>query len=164
MDTNQNNKKMKIILAAIAVAAIIAIILVVIFSGKSGRDKSVANTDTAGQNVTQLDEQSGEEITLQPSDTKIYTPNFMYFVSKKDANYNVYMAVIDELKTDYDGKVTFDIVDIDENPEAKENFPVTDETTPMLILTNIHNDITAMEFSCSDKDKLTADIKKALGN
>ncbi len=89
------------------------------------------------------------------------TPTFMYFVSNSDENFDETNAIIEELKGEYDGKVNFDIVNIDENPEAATNFPVKDQT-PALIMLNTNNDISAMEFKCSDKATLTEDIETAL--
>lgn len=87
------------------------------------------------------------------------TPIFMYFVSKSDSNYDKYMKVIDELKKEYDGRVEFDIRDIDKNPENKENFGMVDGNTPVLIMNNHDNNITAIEFKCADKAKLVEDIE-----
>ena len=90
-----------------------------------------------------------------------YTPTFMYFVSGSDANYDEAMAVVEELEKEYDGKITFDIHNIDETPEDKENFPV-EGMTPALIMLNTSNDISAMEFMCVNKDTLKNDIETAL--
>ena len=95
------------------------------------------------------------------SKEEVYTPTFMYFVSGSDANYDEAMAVVSELQDEYEGKITFDIHNIDETPEDKENFPV-DGTTPTLIMLNTDNDISAMEFMCADKDTLKNDIENAL--
>ena len=92
---------------------------------------------------------------------KVYTPTFMYFVSGSDANYDEAMAVVSELEKEYEGKITFDIHNIDETPEDKDNFPV-DGMTPALIMLNTSNDISAMEFMCADKDRLENDIETAL--
>ena len=90
-----------------------------------------------------------------------YKPTFMYFVSASDENYNDAMTVVGELQEEYGDRVTFDIHNIDETPEDKENFPV-DGTTPTLIMLNINNDISAMEFMCVDKATLVNDIENAL--
>ena len=95
------------------------------------------------------------------SKEEVYTPTFMYFVSSSDANYDEAMAVVSELQSEYEGKITFDIHNIDETPEDKENFPV-DGTTPALIMLNTDNDISAMEFMCADKETLKNDIEIAL--
>ncbi|MCC8160733.1 MAG: hypothetical protein LIO53_05420 [Oscillospiraceae bacterium] len=95
------------------------------------------------------------------SDTSKVTPTFMYFVSNSDADFEETNAMIEELMDEYDGDVNFDIVNIDENPEATENFPV-ENNTPALIMLNTDNDISAIEFQCSDKDTLAADIENAL--
>ena len=144
-----NNKKaLYVIIAVIIVLAIVAVIAV--NSGGddagSGQENSAAVTDNAVAEATARND---------------YMPVFMYFVSKNDEGYNEYMSMIDELKSEYDGRVTFDIVDVDEDPTAKENFPV-DGNTPMLIMTNTTNDISAIEFKCSDRDKLKEDIENTL--
>ena len=92
---------------------------------------------------------------------QVYTPTFMYFVSGSDENYDEAMAVVEELKAEYEGQITFDIHNIDETPEDKTNFPV-EGMTPALIMLNTSNDISAMEFMCADKDKLKDDIENAL--
>ena len=95
------------------------------------------------------------------SKEKVYTPTFMYFVSGADAGYDEEMELISELQKEYDGKITFDIHNIDETPEDKDNFPV-DGMTPSLIMLNTDNDISAMEFMCADKETLKKDIEIAL--
>lgn len=92
---------------------------------------------------------------------KKYTPTFMYFVSEADENYDEAMTVVSELQEEYGKKVTFDIHNIDETPEDKENFPV-DGQTPALIMLNTKNDPSAFEFQCSDKETLKKDIDAAL--
>ena len=92
---------------------------------------------------------------------KKVTPTFMYFVSKKDADYDTAMSNVEHLKKKYTDKVNFDIIDVDENPDAKKNFPV-DGQTPTLIMLNTTNDISALEFKCSDEEKLTKAIENAL--
>lgn len=89
------------------------------------------------------------------------TPTFMYFVSNSDAEFDATNAMIEELKKEYDGKIKFDIVNIDENSEAAKNFPVQGQT-PALIMLNTSNDISAMEFQCNDKEKLKSDIEEAI--
>lgn len=83
------------------------------------------------------------------------TPTFMYFVSKKDADHEKTMEIVEELKKKYKGKVNFDITDIDENPEAKENFPVEGQT-PMLIMLDTSNNISMMP------QKITEDRKSVV--
>lgn len=138
------NSKAKYILIGIAVVLIIAVIAIVV--GTSGKDSGTG---------------SGTSENTAVAD-KVYTPTFMYFVEKSDENYDEYMAVVEELKAEYDGKVNFDIVDITEDPEATKNFPVTSETTPFLIMLNTENNPSAIEMSCTDKEQLKADIEAAL--
>ena len=40
------------------------------------------------------------------------------------------------------------------NPEALENFSLVKDQTPALIMLDTSNNISAIEFKCSDKDKL----------
>ena len=49
------------------------------------------------------------------------------------------------------------------NPEALENFSLVKDQTPALIMLDTSNNISAIEFKCSDKDKLKTDIDNALG-
>lgn len=88
-------------------------------------------------------------------------PTFMYFVSKTDVDYDNAMSTVESLKESYGKKINFDIVDVDENPESKKNFPVEGQT-PVLIMLNTSNDISALEFKCSDEAKLENAIKSAL--
>lgn len=187
-----NNKKLMYIIIAVAAVIATTVVLVAALNNGGSSDKgstrgskaNVTQQETeqqkpADESETQAADNRESDDTQKPADNnaednkpvadgqsqeeaKVYTPTFMYFVSKKDSNYDEYSKIIDELKSEYDGRVTFNIVDIDENPEAKQNFPVDNETTPVLILTNTKNDISAIEFKCADKDKLKADIEAAL--
>lgn len=145
MENNTNKRTMGILIGVAAVLVIIIIVLVVVFMGSSDTENGGGNSSTS--QATEVVEEK--------------TPVFMYFVSKNDEGYSDYMAMVDELKSEYGDKVNFNIVDIDENPDSKQNFPV-DGNTPMLIMTNKANDISAIEFSCSDKTKLTDDIEATL--
>lgn len=137
----ENKKKY----AILALAAALIIVLIVVI---------VAVTNSGSGNETASNEQTTEEA--------YYTPVLMYFVSKNDPGYNDYMAVIDELRSEYDGRVTFDIIDIDEQPEAKENFPMVNGATPYAIMNDSTNTITALRPSCTDKSVLEGDIEAAL--
>lgn len=139
--------KTKLGLAAIA-AALIALIIVIVCNSGGSNDSNDSGSTVNGTQVAE-----GTEVPQ-------ITPIFMYFVSKSDEGYDDYMKMIDELKAEYEGRVEFDIRDIDENPEDKENFPV-DGQTPVLIMNNHDNNITAIEFKCVDKAKLKEDIEGA---
>ncbi len=146
------SQKAKYALLAAAAAVLVCIIVVVV---------AVTNSRDSGESGTQTAD-NGSAVT-EETEVPYHTPVFMYFVSKNDEGYTDYMAMIEELKAEYDGRVTFDIVDVDEEPESKENFPV-EGNTPMLIMTNTVNDISAMEFKCSDKETLKNDIERSLTN
>lgn len=90
------------------------------------------------------------------------TPTFMYFISEKDADFEKTNEMIAELEEKYADEVKFNIINIDTDTEALKNFPLVDGNTPSLIMLNTSNDISAMEFKCSDKGKLEDDIKAAL--
>lgn len=162
----QVNEKIKYILIAIAaLLVVLAAVLVLFFSNDDNGGENANNGgNTAVTEAASEVSETGqsEDGTAQEEPAKIYTPVFMYFVSKSDEGYNEYMSMIDELKAEYGEQVTFDIVDVDEEPEAKDNFPV-DGNTPTLIMTNTNNDISALEFKCSDKARLVEDIEKSLG-
>ncbi len=145
-----NNKKALYAIIAAAVIIILAIAAVIAVNiGGGGEDGNIVSETSSAGAETAAEERND------------YTPVFMYFVSKNDEGYNEYMGMIDELKSEYEGDVTFNIVDVDEDPSAKENFPA-EGNTPMLIMTNKSNDISAIEFKCSDKEKLAEDIENTL--
>ncbi len=167
--------KKKLMYAGIGAAVIVlVIVLACVFANKNNErgaeqpsnvTASVEEENkTEGTEEAETSEKTSE--TVETAETaeeeKVYTPTFMYFVSKNDAKYDEAMKAVDELKSEFDGKVKFDIVDVDENPDAKKNFEMVDGNTPFLIMLNTKNDICAFEFMCSDKDKLKADIENAL--
>ncbi|MCC8170036.1 MAG: hypothetical protein LIO59_06720 [Oscillospiraceae bacterium] len=94
--------------------------------------------------------------------TEKVTPTFMYFYTNADVE--VVEPLIDELQAEYGEKVNFSLVNVDENPEALENFSLVSGNTPALIMLNTDNDISKFEFSCTDKEVLSADIEEALNN
>lgn len=90
-----------------------------------------------------------------------YTPTFMYFISASDENFEEEQALFEKLEQEYGRKVNFDLHNIDETPEDKDNFPV-EGMTPALIMLNTENEISAMEFKCSDEETLKRDIENAI--
>lgn len=87
-------------------------------------------------------------------------PTFMYFYTNADTE--TVDPIIEELQDEYGKKVTFSLVNIDENPEALNNFELVKGNTPALIMLNTDNDISKFEFQCADKETLKADIEDAL--
>lgn len=133
-------------------------------TSKSGSGNTSSNSTSQG-GTDKKDNTSGNTSGGNSSSTKEeakkVTPTFMYFISASDTDFAGTNAKIDALKKEYDGKVNFDIVNVDENPDAKKNFPV-DGQTPALIMLNTSNDICAIDMKCADESKLKADIEKAL--
>ena len=118
--------------------------------------------DKKSDTKSETKESSSSNSTASEEEEVKVTPTFMYFVSKKDADHDKTMEIVEELKKKYKGKVNFDITDIDENPEAKENFPVEGQT-PMLIMLDTSNNISMMPQKITDKAKLEEAIENALG-
>lgn len=87
-------------------------------------------------------------------------PTFMYFYTNTETE--TVDPIIDELQDEYDNKVTFTLINVDENPEALNNFELVTGNTPALIMLNTDNDISKFEFKCTDKEILKADIEAAL--
>ena len=87
--------------------------------------------------------------TAQTESTEKVTPTFMYFVANADDNFDATNTMYTELENEYKDKINFQLVNVDENPEALENFSLVKDS--------------AIEFKCSDKDKLKTDIDNALG-
>ncbi len=111
---------------------------------------------SCGGNKTDED---GSDVNVTEQQDEVM-PTFMYFVSNSDADFDAANKVVDELKDEYDGKVNFNIINIDENPDAVNSFPVQGQT-PMLIMLNTSNDISALSPKCSDKEQLKAAIDAA---
>lgn len=88
-------------------------------------------------------------------------PTFMYFYTNADTE--TVTPIVEELKDEYGKKVTFSLVNVDESPEALENFQLVSGNTPALIMLDTENNISKFEFKCTDKDTLKADIEAALG-
>lgn len=101
--------------------------------------------------------------TTQTESTEKVTPTFMYFVANADDNFDATNTMYTELENEYKDKINFQLVNVDENPEALENFSLVKDQTPALIMLDTSNNISAIEFKCSDKDKLKTDIDNALG-
>ncbi len=133
-------------------------------AGKDADKKPESNDKKADNSANTVDKSdmavvNGEE--KQVSDNgKFYMPQVMYFVSEKDADYDAEIKIFNELKEEYKDTVEFDLRDIDKNPEDKTNFPV-EGMTPVLIMLDTANNISAMEFMCADKDKLKSSIDSA---
>ena len=100
-----------------------------------------------------------EEVTEDPE--KVYTPTFMYFVAETDANFAQTNETIEKLKKEYEGRVTFDIRNVTQDPSQLENFPVAGQT-PALIMLNTSNDISNFLFMNGNYDDLKAAIEAAL--
>ncbi|MBQ7572863.1 MAG: hypothetical protein IJT23_01235 [Clostridia bacterium] len=131
--------------------------------GKKTADKQETKTEdktsTSSVDKSDMAVVNGEE--KQVSDNgKFYLPQVMYFVSASDETYDAEIKAFNELKDEYKDIVEFDLRDIDKNPEDKEKFPV-EGMTPTLIMLDTANNISAMEFKCSDKAKLKESIENA---
>ena len=181
------NKK-KIIIITAATVVIAAALIAIIAFGPADKNKTeqntqaeVTETEPENQSATPTEEvkaekgditeapkqaeeakkNSSEAKTTEKPQEKVYTPTFMYFVSpSKDENHADTMKMLDELKKEYEGKVNFDIRDIDANPENVKNFPVEGQT-PVLIMLNTKNDICAWSPKCTDKAELKSAIEKS---
>ena len=120
---------------------------------KKAEQKSESKAEQKSENNTASDDTAEE---------KKVTPTFMFFVTKQDADYDKAMKAVEELKKAYGDKINFDITDIDEEPEAKENFALVVGNTPALIMLNTSNDISDLKMKISDKAEMEASIKNAL--
>lgn len=103
---------------------------------------------------------NSNEATAQPAVEKV-TPTLMYFISNNDATLDAEKSVIEELKGEYADKINFTVINIDEDTEAANNFPVQGNT-PMVIMLNTKNDISAMSPMTYEKDALKTIIDKAM--
>lgn len=113
------------------------------------------------KNQESSDDSNNTENEVSEEEEEV-TPTFMYFVSKKDKGYDKTIKMLDELKKKYGERVNFNIVDIDENPDAVNNFQMVNGNTPYLIMLNTTNDICALKPKISDEKTLTQEIENAL--
>lgn len=171
-------KKNKIILAIIAVVAIVAIVIAAIVTAKPEDSKSsiVDNNKevtqkaevksetekTVEKKAENKVEKKAEKTEVTPEPEKV-TPTFVYFVTKEDATTDAFLATVEKLKTEFSGKVNFDLRDLDANPQEKENFALVVGNTPAVIMLDIYNNPCAFELANPSEDALRATIKKALG-
>lgn len=102
-------------------------------------------------------------VDLEQTETAVekVTPTLMYFISNSDQTFDEENKVMEELKNEYGDDVNFNVINIDENTEAANNFPVQGNT-PMVIMLNTTNDISAMSPQTYEKDALKEIIDAAL--
>ena len=122
---------------------------------KSENSSEQKDTDKKSEDKSQTSNSAEEE--------KEFTPTFMYFVSQKNEGYKEGMESVERLKKEYEGKVNFDIRDVDKNPETLENFPVGD-VIPALIMLDTKNDICAILPMVTKYEDLKAAIDSAFTN
>ena len=79
----------------------------------------------------------------------------MYLVSNSNANKEEILKMAEELRKEYETKVYFTVMNIDED-EMGANFALPDET-PKLVMFG-ENNLFEMKNNCSDKEE----IKKAI--
>ncbi len=124
--------------------------------------KSDTKKTKSGKKVQKPDKKEEDTVEVVTEDeNNTYTPTLMYFVSEKDEKFDEEMKLITELEKEYESKINFDIHNIDKTPEDKKNFPVED-TTPVLIMLDSSNNISALEFLCLDKETIINEIEKAM--
>ena len=166
----KNNKALIGVFAVIIAAAVIIMILVAKNVSAPSQEQPTPEPAVTATSIPETEASpSAEAGAATPENTgadaeqeqKVYTPTFMYFVSNSDEGYDATMVMLEELKKEFDGKVNFDIRNIDEEPELVDRFPVKDQT-PTLIMLNTKNDISNILFKTKDKEKLTAAITSAL--
>ena len=87
-------------------------------------------------------------------------PTFMYYVSSSDENFDKTNEIVEELKKEYEGKVQFKIINIDEAADASQLL-VSKGQTPTLIMTGKTNE-TEIKSKCNNKDELKQCIENAI--
>ncbi len=164
----KNNKALIGVFVAVIAAAVIIFVLVAKNAGAPSQEQTTPEPAVTAE-ATKAPETAEPDAAVSDNsgtaadaqEEKIYTPTFMYFVSYSDEGYDATMVILEELKKEYEGRVNFDIRNIDENPELVNNFPVKDNT-PTLIMLNTKNDISNILFKTKDKDKLKDAISAAM--
>ena len=130
---------------------------------KETKKEEKADTKKSEDKKTEQKTESKETAETAESEPEVkVTPTFMFFVTKKDSDYNKAMQAVEDLKKSYGEKIRFDIVDIDEKPEAKENFALVVGNTPALIMLDTSNNISDIKMKLSDKAEMESAIENAL--
>lgn len=171
---NTNTKYLIGVVAAVLIIAAIA--AVGIFKGDTNQNSgggentaAVSEQNTNEQNKNTQSQNKPVKTPVEATQEPLVLPTFMYFVAPSDALYNDAVKVYEELSKEYEGKVRFELKDVDAEPELKERYMVNlpDSPVPMhtptLIMLDVHNNISTIGLTeCVDKETLKAAIEKAL--
>lgn len=127
------------------------------------------NDDAADQNPAVKDETKAQGESKTPAKTqeaesageqKVYTPTFMFFYSESDGENSATQGILKELQEKY-SNITFDIRNIDTDPEMAERYSVKG-MTPALIMLNTKNDISAFIPLCKEREKMEQAIENSM--
>lgn len=167
------SKKIKILIAVLAALIVLLIGAIVIDEHKSGTPAVNDNgqiteeepqngdgADTDDSNTTSTMEEADKTISQsdESGEKKTYTPTFVYFInSEQEAETK---DTLDKLKKEYEGRVNFDIRNIDETGEDLED-SIGNDNMPALFMHNSNNDICALLIKTYDYGSLKAAIEKA---
>ena len=164
----------KVIIGVIAALIVVgaAIFAVNRFADKPTENTEIVQTETENTESSETEQEVATESTesaesaestesTEANPDKVSGPTFMYFVSNSDSDFDKTNEMLQELKKEYEGKVNFDIRNVDKTPEDKDNFPV-DGNTPMLIMLDKSNDICAFNPKCNDIQTLRESIELSL--
>ena len=155
---------------------VVAVVLVIAGIAAFGMTKSPTDDNNSAATAAPMEQLTTPIVVEDPNapaspektEAPLVLPTFMYFVSKNDASYDEAKKVYDELAAEYEGRVKFELKDVDENPELKEKFMINIDSpipmhTPTLIMLDVHNDLSTIGLSeCTDKEVLKNCIEKAL--
>ncbi len=141
------NKKTVILIISAVVVAVLAAVMVI------GSLFGVKSTE-------QGEEQKLEEVKNE-AEEKIYTPTFVYFISNE--HIEATQEVLDKLKNEYDGKIIFDIRNIDETGEdLSQSFG--NESMPLLLMHDKKGDMCSILMQNSDYEDLKGAIEAAIAD
>lgn len=183
------NKKVIAGIIAVLIAAAVGIgITVAVNKGgnsESGNDTKLESTQAPSEDESKEDEKfdnesetekdkaddkddDKEDIELEDDKGEVMTekPVFMYFVSAKDEKHDETKKILEELQKEYEEKVMFRIMDVDEHPEYVEQFSLNafnpDGGTPMLIMLDTKGQFKDLKAGFADKKTLEKSIAKAI--
>ena len=88
-------------------------------TGNAQSSDQTARPAGQSQNDGQTSPNGGTAATAAPQKV---TPTFMYFVTNADQESEAVQTALDTLKKEYEGRVIFDIKNVDEDPELLESF------------------------------------------
>lgn len=135
----------------ITIVAIVAVCIVAVFLAKHAVDTGTAEAEAAKQEQI-------EAGLVEPDES---LPMFVEFGADWCAYCKKMQPVMEEIKEEYSGKINFEYIDIDENPEIAQSFGVSG--VPHFALLDAEGEPQLALSGATTKEKLQQFISEGVG-